>query len=202
LPEVYIQPEQPGEILIANIDEKGTLIPAFVARAGVLQGRTEKELAFVAGKQLTYMRPEHYLKVALPSNAELRVAFLSALLLVEPRARQMVTADQMPTVEQYITVLRSKMQNAWIEQLHEVVKRFLRQADRVDLVKWGNAVEATAHRVGFIVSGDLETAARAISQEPPQVGGPQAKDKMRELVLYSISEDYFTVRQHVGASIA
>lgn len=202
LPEVYIQPEQPGDLWIVNIDEKGTLIPALVARAGVLQGRTEKELAFIAAKQLTYMRPEHYLKIALSSNAELRVAFLSALLLVEPRARQMVTAEQMPTVEQYITVLRSKMQPAWIEQLHEVVKRFLRQADRVDLVKWGNAVDATAHRVGFIVSGDLETAARIISQEPPQVGGPQAKDKMRELVLYAIGEDYFSVRQHMGASIA
>ena len=199
---MYIQPEQPGDLQIVNIDEKGTLVPVAGGARGLLQGRTEKELAFIAAKQLTYMRPEHYLKIALSSNAELRVAFLSALLLVEPRARQMVTAEQMPTVEQYITVLRSKMQPAWLEQLHEVVKRFLRQADRVNLVKWGNAVDATAHRVGFIVSGDLETAARIISQEPPQVGGPQPKDKMRELVLYSISEDYFSVRQHMGAAIA
>ena len=40
-----------------------------------------------------------------------------------------------------------------------------------------------------------------VSMEPVQVGGPQAKDKVRELVLYSISEDYFAVRQQLGTII-
>ena len=30
LPEVYLQPEQPGEILLANCEEKGQLLPSFV----------------------------------------------------------------------------------------------------------------------------------------------------------------------------
>jgi hypothetical protein len=72
---------------------------------------------------------------------------------------------------------------------------------KVDLKAWGFAVEATGHRVGFILSGDLEVSARLISQEPVVVGGPQAKDKIKELVLYSVSEDYFAVRQQLGVTI-
>jgi hypothetical protein len=105
-----------------------------------------------------------------------------------------------------VPVLKSKIQPAWLEQLHIVVKRFIAKqtepgAEPLDLVKWGYAVEATAHRVGFLLCGDLEVAAKMVQMEPVQVGGPQARDKVRELVLYSISEDYFAVRQHLGTII-
>jgi hypothetical protein len=40
-----------------------------------------------------------------------------------------------------------------------------------------------------------------VSSEPVVVGGPQVKDKIKELVLYSVSEDYFAVRHHLGLTI-
>jgi hypothetical protein len=40
-----------------------------------------------------------------------------------------------------------------------------------------------------------------VSAEPVTVGGPQVKDKIKELVLYSISEEYFAVRQQLGVTI-
>lgn len=199
MPEVYLQPEQPGEILLANCEEKGTLIPSFVVRANLLQGRPEKEIAFITAKQLCYMRPEHYLKLALPTNTELKTVFMSALIMVQPKFP--VKPDMVPLVQQYLPVLQQKIQPQWLEQLHMVVKRFLQNAAEVDLVKWGNAVEATGHRVGFVLCGDLEVAAKMVSMEPVAVGGPQAKDKIKELVLFSISEDYFAIRQHLGTVI-
>ena len=56
--------------------------------------------------------------------------------------------------------------------------------------------------MGFVVCGDLEVAARMVSAEPVTVGGPQVKDKIKELVLYSISEEFFTVRAQMGLTIA
>jgi golgin subfamily B member 1 len=87
------------------------------------------------------------------------------------------------------------------EQLAMVVSKFLQNAPEVNLAKWGHAVEATGQRVGFIISGDLEVAARMVSAEPVIVGGPQVKDKIKELVLYSVSEDFFAVRHHLGLTI-
>jgi hypothetical protein len=81
------------------------------------------------------------------------------------------------------------------------VNRFIQAAPRIDLAKWGHAVDAASHRAGFVVCGDLEVAARMVSAEPVTVGGPQVKDKIKELVLYSISEEYFAVRQQLGVTI-
>jgi hypothetical protein len=201
VPEVYLQEDQPGDIMLANIkDEKnGALVPAFVVRQNLLQGRPEKEIAFAAAKYLTYMRPEHYLKMAIPRNAELKLVFLTALAMVEPKFP--IKPEYVSTVQQYLPTLASKIQPQWRDQLVTVVRRFLQNASEVDLVKWGFAVEATTHRIGFVLSGDLAAAASMISMEPAVVGGPTAKDKVKELLLYSISEDYFTVRQHLGTQI-
>ena len=88
-----------------------------------------------------------------------------------------------------------------LEQLARVVKLFMEAAPEVNLAKWGHAVDATSHRAGFVICGDLEVAARMVSAEAVVVGGPQVKDKIKELVLYSISEDYFAVRQAMGLTI-
>jgi hypothetical protein len=82
-----------------------------------------------------------------------------------------------------------------------VVNRFLQAAPEVNLAKWGHAVDAASQRAGFVLCGDLETAARLISAEPVTVGGPQVKDKIKEMVLFSISEEYFAVRAQMGLTI-
>ncbi len=199
LPEVYLQDDQPGEILLANCIDRNQLVPAFVVRQNLLQGRPEKEIAFAAAKKLAFMRPEHYLKLALPTNTELKTAFLSAIVLV--RSDFPVPADMRANVQVYLPEMQKRIPPQMFEQLNVVVSRFLQNAPKIDMAQWGHAVEATSHRVGFIISGDLETAARMVSAEPTVVGGPQAKDKIKELVLYSVSEDYFFVRHHLQLTI-
>jgi len=199
LPEVFLQDDQPGEILLANCLEKGTLIPAFVVRKNLLQGRPEREIAFAAARKLSFMRPEHYLKLALPTNTELKTALLSAIVLV--RQDFPVPPDMLPNVQTYLPEMQKRVPPHVLEQLAIVVNRFLQAAPEVNMAKWGHSVEATGHRVGFIICGDLETAARMVSAEQTVVGGPQAKDKIKELVLYSVSEDYFAVRHHLGLTI-
>ena len=44
-------------------------------------------------------------------------------------------------------------------------------------------------------------ASAVIAREPVPVGGIPAKEKVKELVLYAISEDYFEVRNQLGLSI-
>jgi hypothetical protein len=196
---VYLQPEQPGEIAVANVQERGNLMPSFVVRASLLQGRPEKEISFVAARWLTFMRPDHFLKLSLPTNTELKTAFLSAICLVKPDFP--IPGDMRALVGQYLPEMQKRIQPQWLEQLGLVVQRFLQAAPEINLSKWGNAVDASSHRIGFIISGDLEVAARMVSVEPVVVGGPQVKDKVKELVVYSISEEYFKVRSHLGTTI-
>jgi len=52
------------------------------------------------------------------------------------------------------------------------------------------------------VSGDLEIAKKIIGAEPQLPGDLSAADKMKELLLYFVSEHYTQVRKALGLTIA
>ena len=184
---------------LANTKEKNQLIPSLIVGAELLQGRGEKDLAFPVAAFLTKLRPEHYLRLTIPTNTELGIAFLSAVKLVQPQFP--VPPAQAPTVEQYLQILRSSVPPEWHEQLAIVVKRFIESKGEINLQRWSQAVDLTAHRAAFIIANDLMLSTKFIQMEPATVGGLTAKDKVKELILYSISAEYFEVRQHLGLTI-
>ncbi len=198
-PEVYFRPEQQTDMQLANTKEKNQLIPSLIVGAQMLQGRGDKELAFPVAAFLTKLRPEHYLRLTIPTNTELGIAFISAIKLVQPQFP--VPPNQAATVDQYVDMMRKSVPPEWHEQLAIVVKRFIESKGEINLQKWSQAVDLTAHRAGFIIANDLALAARFIQMEPATVGGLSAKDKIKELVLYSISEEYFEIRPHLGFAI-
>ncbi|HSZ84002.1 MAG TPA: hypothetical protein VLA14_17080, partial [Polyangia bacterium] len=200
-PELYLRPESPGELDLANAREKAALTPSFVVGANLLQGRPEKELAYVIGKKLTFMRPDHFVRWpnVVPTVAELKVVFLAALRLVQPSLP--VKPDLAQPVGQYYDALRKLMPPQMTEQLGVVVQRFLATKGEADLHKWANAVDLTATRAGLLVCNDLEVAARLAQSEPVSVGVVEPKEKIRDLIQWSISDEYFTLREHLGLII-
>ena len=201
LPEVFlVEDNKAADIQLANAIEKTELVPSFVVRPHLLQGKNEREVAFLSARRLTFMRPEYYLKMLLPTNTELKVVVLAAIVMLQPRFP--VPPDTVALVQQYLPEMQKRMPPQALEQLGAVVQRFISAAPEINLAKWGHAVDAVSHRAGFVVCGDLEVAARMVSAEPVSVGGPQVKDKIKELVLYSISEEFFAVRAQMGLTIA
>jgi hypothetical protein len=124
---------------------------------------------------------------------------LSAIAMLQPRSA--VPANMATLVQQYLPDMQKRLSSHATEQLAAAVQRFVQTAPELDLVRWGHAVDAAAHRAGFVMCGELETSARAIAGEPTVVGGPTIKDKVRELVLFSISEAYFKVRAQTALTI-
>jgi len=83
-----------------------------------------------------------------------------------------------------------------------VTKRFGEHGGKSDIKKWMQSVELTGCRAGFLLANDLETAARMIQSLPPE--GPTdlpPKEKIKEIVLFSVSEEYFRLREALGITI-
>ena len=94
------------------------------------------------------------------------------------------------------------MQPVQLEGLRLVVKRFIEEGAKANIKRWIQAVEVTACRAGLILCGDLEIAKKIIGAEPQAPGDLSAADKMKEVLLYFVSEDYATVRRALGVAIA
>ena len=193
--ELYIRPERPAGLVMAHTND----IPSYIVGSELLQGRSEKELAFATAKQLANLRPEHFLRNVLGAPSQLKTVFFAALKLVDPKFP--VPPADAPAVDKTIKYLSTKIHPAQAEQLTALVKKFAQRRAEVNLNKWWAASELTTNRTGLILCNDLEVAARMVSLEPASIGSMSAKEKVKDLVLFSISEDYFRVRGQLGMTI-
>jgi len=82
-----------------------------------------------------------------------------------------------------------------------VVQRFVTSQAEADITRWARAVDLTATRAGFLMCNDLDVAARLVQVEPVAVGVAEPKDKIRDLLQWSISDEYFAVREQLGMVI-
>jgi tetratricopeptide (TPR) repeat protein len=197
-PEVYLAPDVPGEIDLANARATNMLVPSFVVGRDLLQGRSEAEVAFVTGKNLAMMRPDHFVRwpSVVPTIAELKIVLLAAMALVNPNLA--VPAELADGVAQYRDFLHKVVPPQMIEQLGLILQRFGGLDSDVDMARWARAVHLTATRAGYLICNDLNVAAGLGQVGSVAAGVLDPSEVVRDLVEWSISEEYFTLRAHLG----
>jgi tetratricopeptide (TPR) repeat protein len=193
-PQLYVRNDVPGALTVAPMDP-----PSSVAGATVLSGFTPQELMFLIGKHLTYYRGEHYIKTLFPSLTELKTLLLTAVKIVAPQFP--LPEDMERGVSSTRAELERHMQPVQADGLRLVVKHFVDAGAKADIKRWLQTSDVTAIRAGFVLCGDLEMAAKLIRAEPVVAGDLSPSDKLKELIQYAVSEQYFEVRQHLGISI-
>jgi tetratricopeptide (TPR) repeat protein len=197
LPHVYVQPERSGRLLLANCVEDGALVPTVIVARDLMTGFRDTEIAFSVASTLALLRPAWYLRLALPAVAELEAALTAAVSLV----RENVTGR--PELAPLVAAFSNAMQKRLDPQAAEVLRGFVdRLGERPNLARWRDAVDAAARRAGLLVCGELEAAARMVSIEPVLPDGPRARDKIRDLVVFSVSPGYFAARRKLGVAVA
>jgi len=194
MPELYLRPEQAMGLQYAITEP-----PASVVGQLLLSGFTPQDLTFEIGRHLAYYRGEHYIRWVEPTTAGLRVLLLAALKSVHPQFQ--TPSDPTGVLDQTVAALSGTLTPTAREQLSALVRKFIQQRGEVDIKKWINSVEITACRCGFLLCNDIQSAARMIQNQAVTVGDVPAKEKIKELVLFSVSEQYFKLRQALGVTI-
>jgi hypothetical protein len=82
-----------------------------------------------------------------------------------------------------------------------VVSKLLTSGAALDLKRWVRGVDLTADRVGFLLSHDLETATQIIKASDQSTSSVATDDRLKELVLFSVSSQYFRLRQQLGIAV-
>jgi tetratricopeptide (TPR) repeat protein len=162
----------------------------------LLTGFQPLDLMFIAARHLSDYRPEHYIRTLLPSNTELKTVLMASL-----RLANLVPGDAQ--IDQTAQEIRKYLQAPQLDAIGTLGRRFVQAGARTDVKKWLQGVEVTACRAGFLVCNDLDTAARMV--QALGATGPvdvPPKEKVKELVLFSVSEEYFRLRQALGIQIA
>lgn len=173
--------------------------PSTVAGQLVLSGFQPQELTFICGKHLALYRPEHFMKVLFPTKDELTVMLFAGVLLAAPS--QPMPPDMDQQIRATAQSLVHFLQPVQLEGLKQVVKAFLADGARANVRRWSQAVEFTACRAGLALCGDLEIARKIIGAEQQLPGEPSSAEKMKELLIFTVSEEYFALRKALGVAV-
>jgi tetratricopeptide (TPR) repeat protein len=193
-PLLYVRSDVPGALVAVANDQ-----PTSVAGQTVLTGFSTQDLLFIVGKHLALYRGEHYIKTLFPTVTELTLLFFSGIKLVAPDAPSPPDLDK--NIVQTAQTLRQFIQPMQLEGLRMVVKKFLAEGAKANIKRWVQTVELTSTRAGLLLCGDLEIAKKIIAAEPQQPGDLTAQEKLKELLLFSVSPQYHQVRQALGLQI-
>jgi tetratricopeptide (TPR) repeat protein len=194
-PELYVRSDVPGGLVAVP-----STPPASVAGQAVLAGLGPHDLAFMAGKHVSGYRGEHYIRNLFPRLPELKVLLFAAISLALEAFP--VPEELRGTVQGVAGLLAQRLDPLVRDSLGLVVTKFLEEGGNVDLKRWMAAADLTGCRAGLLVSSDLESAKRILYAEPQLPGELSPADKMKELLAFSVSEPYFTLRQALRITIA
>jgi tetratricopeptide (TPR) repeat protein len=194
-PDLYVRNDVRGAIVAVP-----AVPPASVAGQTVLTGFQPQELTFMCGKHLSHYRGEHYIRTLFPTQAELTIMLFAGVMIASPNTP--MPQEMTPQIRATAQELAKYMQPVQLEGLRMMVKRFIDDGAKANIKRWNQAVELTACRTGLIVSGDLEVAKKILSAEEQLPGDLSTADKMKELLLYFVSEEYTAVRRSLGIAVA
>jgi hypothetical protein len=193
-PELYVRND-----VQAYITSVPAQPPAMIAGQLVLSGFQPHELTFICGKHLTTFLPEHFIRTLFPTQAELTIMLFAGVMLAAPQ--QPMPPDMAPQIRATAQELSRYMQPVQLEGLRQVVKKFVEGGAKANIKRWNQAVELTACRAGLVVCADLETARKIISQEQQLPGDLSTADKLKELLLFAVSEEYSALRKALGVAV-
>lgn len=193
-PALYVRSDIPGALSHVPADP-----PASLAGQTVLTGFNPLELTFIVGKHVAMYRPEHYIRALFPTVTELTVLFFAAIKLVAPE--QPVPPELANQIKATSEALARYVQPIHVEGLKLAVKKFVADGAKANIKRWAQAAELTCTRAGFLVSGDLDVAKKIIAAEPQLPGDLTPQEKLRELLVFSVSDRYFKLRAQLGTNI-
>lgn len=190
-PELYMRREENG-MRNANADPA-----AIIVGNDTMQSKPERELSFEVGKMASLMRPEFYMASALPSSEFLRNVLAASLAVVTGQIIGATNVQDAQTLAHDIQRLPEQVQ----ARVRQTVQRLLESGRNPDVSAWLRAVDHTASRAGLLMCGDLRTAVSMVKNEANPIGKAEVKDKIRELIVFSVSEEYLNLRQELGISV-
>jgi tetratricopeptide (TPR) repeat protein len=195
VPPAYENPNDPGGLSFVFAREPSLVMGATALRPDV----PLQPAAFIAARQLTFLRPGMYLRHLLSSGTALKAWLFAAIKLTAPQFP--VSPELEGAVNEAITALDAGIQGQSRDHLTRVVTKLLQSGTALDLKRWVAAVDLTADRAGFVAAHDLETAAAVIRASDESTSVVPQDERFTELVLFGVSEQYFELRRRLAIAV-
>ena len=193
-PPVFQNPNDPAGLGFVHSHS-----PAIVlGRAAFESSVPTQALAFIAGRHVSYFRPGYYVRHLIPTGTGLKAWLFAAIKLCVPQFP--IAPEIEGQVDEAIQLMAADFHGVEREVLASTVSKLLQSGGAIDLKKWVAAVDLTVDRAGFVLAHDLQVATDVMRATEDASSVP-AKERIKEIVLFSISSEYLALRQKLRIAI-
>jgi tetratricopeptide (TPR) repeat protein len=169
--------------------------PVSLKIGGKFFGETgQKEVYYLLGRTMALLRPELALATRL-SAERLEAVFQAAISLSVDKFR--FTADP-KAIDAERRQLEKALPEAARAALARVTNEYVRTATPNDLRNYLEGSELSAVRTGLFVAGEIEPVKKMVMGESGAAYRVQARSKIRDLMVFALSEDLHALRVAVG----
>ena len=189
-PPLYADPDYEG-----TVEMVPAVPPATRLGRASLSGRTPLELAFLAGRHLSYFRQEHFIRLLVSTIPDLEDLFLAALSIAN--AGIPLSSEVKRRVGPVARAIEPVLEPVAVDRLRGQFLRFLEEGGRTNLQRWATAADRTAARAGLLLANDLGAARAVFELEDPST----AEAKMDDLIVFVTSDRYARLRQQIGLAL-
>jgi len=173
--------------------------PSVALGSGAVSGRSAKDLAFLAGRQLAYCRPEYQVLLYYRKVEEMTSLLLAAAQIAIPDAA--VPPNDDPVAKALRNGLtryfdQRAHRDAWAT-LHQAMRELSLRGGAAALGAWMCSAELTAARAGLLLAGDLATAVSLVRTEPGELSIVPAEGRRGDLIAFCASRAHAAIRQQV-----
>lgn len=180
--------------------------PGLIVTDDVIRGGMTPERAFSLGRAMAWLTP-HGLLAGTLDAATLRQT-LEALVHLYLPARDV--EDDGPQVRKLAKTIQAKLEKGLgpkdvavlQKSISDALRGYVHARHQRPIGDWVSGVAYTGDRLGFLLCGDLLPSFRVLQQVGGETDVLGARLAIKELVLFSISQEYLGLRRDLGLSLA
>jgi tetratricopeptide (TPR) repeat protein len=173
--------------------------PAVVFGRSVLTGRSVIELAFLAARHATYLRPGFRLLSFYPTTDELKGLLRAAIAVARVDGPP---SSGGPKAQQLEDRLRRNLGDEGAARLRVLLTRINDAGAGANLTDWVIGVELIACRAALIAAGDITVATTLLGVAGGTSAGLSARARMKDLYPFHVSASAAELRKSLGARAA
>jgi len=158
-----------------------------------------QQLAFVCAKQL--FLSNGYFLATLDDSYEHRKYRL--ITLVYSLMKTVNANAEVPNADQgLIDQVLSRIPAPDLNEMTKLIQKMsANPAQHLNVSKWLEMVEHSSNRLGLLLCNDVGSAIEAIKNEQRQFSKAPTQERIREVILFALSENYFQLRKALGLAI-
>lgn len=195
VPPTFENANDPGGLSFLHAHE-----PAIVVGRSALEAQIAPQAAaFIVSRHIAYYRQGFYVRHLVPTGTGLKAWLFAAVKMISPQFP--IQPELENPMRESLAALERAVVGPTRERLASLVSKLLSGGGALDLKKWVAAVDLTADRAGFLMAHDLQVAGELIKASGEDASAVPVKERLKELILYATSEQYFALRAKLGLAI-